>query len=102
MPQPNVNVRHDAMLLTLRAGPEDNRQIIEQKEVPVATLNGAITVMCIKYNARAMSGGTEWRHPITGAPLERPKYDYVLTDPDNQILPEGTLCDCQEVCNGGS
>lgn len=94
-----VNVRHDAtVLLTLRAGPEDNRQVIEQREVPVATLNGAITVMCIKYNAETMSGGVYWRHPITGEPLIRPKYEYELTDPENQILPEGTLCDCKEVC----
>lgn len=98
-----VNVRHDAtVLLTLRAGPEDQRAIVEQREVPVTLLGGAITTMSIIYNARAVSGGVEWRNPRTGEYLIRPKYDYELTDPDNQILPEGTLCDCKDVCNGGA
>lgn len=93
-----MNVRHDAeVLLTLTGERYDGtRFTVEERVVPVATLDGAITVMGIIYNRLAVSGGVEWWNPRDGQRFHRPQYTYVLTDPDTQVLVDGALCTCDD------
>ncbi len=83
--------KHGTMIrFTIRSGDE----VLEERDMPLENLGGALTVAGFTYNALTMSGGVAWRHPRTGYPI-KPKWSWELVDPTDELF-DGAFCDCAD------
>jgi hypothetical protein len=87
-----MNVKHGTQVrLTVTAGDE----VLQQSEMDVTSLGGALTVCGIMYNRLAVSGGVSWWNPGTGYAIPKPKWTVELVDPTDELA-DGQLCDCAD------
>ena len=86
-----LTVKCDAQArFTIKSG----RRTLEDRLTLASSVGGAITVASIIYNGLSMSGGTSWRDPASGKPIDRPRVTIRLRPQD--VLGDGKECDCPE------
>lgn len=90
-----IQLRHDAIIIVTFTE-RGTGALIQRDEVAPELVGAHLTVTSIMFNAETMSGGTRWRHPRDGRPLQG--IQYVLDVDEKYVLTDGQLCDCKEKC----
>lgn len=91
-----VTVRHDAELKVTFYERGLRSHVLSVDTVKAYLLDAHITMQTVCYGG--VSGMVRWSDPKTGKPLQGVSYHYELVNPDRDILTDGQLCDCTEVC----
>jgi hypothetical protein len=88
-----MRLKHGSKLRMIVTDKKTDKKL-QEDIIHIEELNSYLTVLGILYNGKTMSGGIDWRHPITSRSI-KPQWKYELVDPTDE-LKEDEECDCEK------